>query len=249
MIGIYAASRLQIPLVCWGILALLSICVAWLWKSEPPVRRAAVWGLFLCLGATRYVAGLPRLDERSVAAHNDTGQVVLTGVVVGEPDVRDRYVNLRVRAEGLARGDEAPVSVRGLVLVRAPRYPIPHYGDRIQASGQLETPPVLETFSYRDYLARQGIYSTMRWAQVTTLARGQGNTLFAALLRCKARAQKAIADALPEPPAALLTGILLGTETGLPAKLAADFRTTGTSHIIAISGFNMAIVSALFSRL
>ncbi|HUT20697.1 MAG TPA: ComEC/Rec2 family competence protein, partial [Anaerolineae bacterium] len=47
----------------------------------------------------------------------------------------------------------------------------------------------------------------------------------------------------------LLTGILLGTETGLPAKLAADFRTTGTSHIIAISGFNMAIVSALFSRL
>jgi competence protein ComEC len=89
----------------------------------------------------------------------------------------------------------------------------------------------------------------MRWAQVTTLARGQGNALFAALLRCKARAQKAITDALPEPPAALLTGILLGTETGLPAKLAADFRTTGTSHIIAISGFNMAIVSGLFSRL
>ncbi len=249
MAGIYAASRLQIRLLYWGLVALLPICVAWLWKGEPRVRRAAVCGLFLCLGAIRYVAALPRQDQHSVSAYNDTGRAVLTGVVAGEPDVRDRYVNLRVRAEALARGGEAPVRVRGFVLVRAPRHPVPLYGDRIEASGQLETPPEFETFSYRDYLSRQGIHSTMRWAQVNTLARGQGNVLFAVLLRGKARAQRAIAEVLPEPCAALLTGILLGTESRLPADLAADFRTTGTSHIIAISGFNMAILCGLFSRL
>ena len=69
------------------------------------------------------------------------------------------------------------------------------------------------------------------------------------MLRFKRHVQSVIADVLPEPSAALLTGILLGVETGLPRDLAADFSTTGTSHIIAISGFNIAIISGVFSRL
>jgi competence protein ComEC len=249
MLGIWAAKRLGAPLASWGILSFLPLSIAWMWRRTPRVRRAAVCGLFVCLGGLRYVLALPRVDEHSVAVHNDKGRVALTGVVVGEPDVRDRYVNLRVRAEELAGGGEPPARVHGLVLVRVPRYPVPRYGDRIRASGELETPPTFETFSYADQLARQGIYSTMSWAQVTTLAEGQGNALFAALLRCKARTQRAIADVLAEPPAALLTGILLGVESGLPPKLVADFQVTGTSHIIAISGFNMAIVSLTLTRL
>ena len=43
---------------------------------------------------------------------------------------------------------------------------------------------------------------------------------------------------LPEPYAALLTGILLRIETGIPRELYERFNATGTSHIIVISGFN-----------
>jgi competence protein ComEC len=249
MLGIWAAKSLGAPPASWGILSFLPLSIAWMWRRTPRVRRAAVCVLFFCLGGLRYVLALPRMDGNSVAAHNDQGWATLTGVVAGQPDVRDRYVNLRVQAEELAGEGEAPARVHGLVLVRVPRYPAPHYGDRIRVSGQLETPPTFETFSYKDYLARQGIYSMMSWARLTTLAEGQGNPLFAALLRCKARTQRAIADVLPEPPAALLTGILLGVESGLPAKLVADFQATGTSHIVAISGFNMAIVSLALTRL
>ncbi|MEJ2558892.1 MAG: hypothetical protein P8186_22285 [Anaerolineae bacterium] len=45
--------------------------------------------------------------------------------------------------------DEHPVS--GLVLVQAPRYPAHAYGERLAVSGELETPPVFEDFSYKDY--------------------------------------------------------------------------------------------------
>jgi competence protein ComEC len=249
MAGIYLASRIELPLVLWGLVALLPLCVAWLWRRAPRVRLAALCGLFLCLGAARYVAALPRFDERSVATYNDRGWVTLTGVVAAEPDVRDTYINLRVHAETLAVGDGAPMDVEGTVLVRAPRYPEHFYGERVEVRGQLETPPVFDTFSYRDYLARQGIYSLLRWARVRVLARGQGNRLLGALLAFKRHAQGVIAGVLPEPCAALLTGILLGVETGLPRDLAADFSITGTSHIIAISGFNIAIISALFTSL
>jgi hypothetical protein len=41
------------------------------------------------------------------------------------------------------------VPVKGLVLVKADRFPERSYGDRVQVTGPLETPPVLEDFSYK----------------------------------------------------------------------------------------------------
>ena len=249
MSGIYVAQRVALPLLLWGVLALLPATAAWFWRQNPRARLAALCGLFLCLGATRHALARPRFDEHSVAAHNDQGWVTLTGIVAAEPDVRDTYVNLRLRAETLSVGDSAPVAVEGLVLVRAPRYPEHVYGDSLEVRGLLETPPVFEGFSYKDYLARQGVYSLMRWARVSTVARGRGNALLRFMLAFKRHVQGVIATVLPEPAAALLTGILLGVETGIPRSLAADFSLTGTSHIIAISGFNIALISGLISRL
>ncbi len=57
----------------------------------------------------------------------------------------------------------------------------------------------------------------------------------------------------PEPEASLLAGILLGDDNGLSATLQQAYKNTGTAHIIAISGFNIAIIAGvfvfLFSRL
>jgi competence protein ComEC len=41
---------------------------------------------------------------------------------------------------------------------------------------------------------------------------------------------------VPEPQASLLTGILLGDDSGIPKSVQDTFRATGTSHMIAISG-------------
>jgi competence protein ComEC len=46
----------------------------------------------------------------------------------------------------------------------------------------------------------------------------------------------AIQQILPQPQASLLSGILLGVDAGLPVVVQEDFRATGTTHIIAISG-------------
>ena len=40
----------------------------------------------------------------------------------------------------------------------------------------------------------------------------------------------------PEPQGSLLSGILLGVESGIPDSLKEDFRKAGASHIVAISG-------------
>ena len=50
---------------------------------------------------------------------------------------------------------------------------------------------------------------------------------------------------LPEPQRALLAGFLLGDTTDLPDAVVADFRSSGLSHLVAVSGQNVAVVLAL----
>jgi len=71
-----------------------------------------------------------------------------------------------------------------------------------------------------------------------SVAHDQGFAPLAWLYSFKARAKNVIAQTLrvPEPQASLLTGILLGDDSGIPKSVQEAFRTTGTSHIIAISG-------------
>ena len=54
---------------------------------------------------------------------------------------------------------------------------------------------------------------------------------------------------LPEPHAGLLSGILFGTRATLSKELTDALVTTGTLHIIALSGMNITILTSLVGRL
>jgi len=247
--GIALAKAINLPWQMLPVLGLATFFCLLLWRDNARVRLGALCVLALALGTGRLLLALPHFDETALAAYNDVGWVTLEGVVVGEPDEREHYTNLRVRAERLTLPDGTELDVDGLALVKADRYPRHDYGDRVRVEGLLEMPPVFEEFSYREYLARQGIHSLIRHAQVTLLAENQAIPLLYYLFAFKRHAQSTIAHLLPEPQASLLTGILLGVETGIPADLMDDFAATGTTHIIAISGFNITIIAGIFAGL
>jgi competence protein ComEC len=246
--GIYLASLLEVPPPILFLLAILPLAVSLLWWREPRVRLGAASALFLVLGALRYEMALPTFHETHLAYYNGSGQVAVTGVVVEEPDIRGRYVNLTVASRALELEDQRR-DVTGLVLVQTGRYPALSYGDELRIEGRLETPPEFEDFSYREYLARQGIHSMMRYGKVTLLSQGDGDPFHRAMYPLKGHLQATIARLFPEPSASLLTGILLGIETGIPDSLMEDFNSTSTTHIIAISGFNIAIVAGTMALL
>ena len=51
-----------------------------------------------------------------------------------------------------------------------------------------------------------------------------------------------INDLWPRPEASLVRGLLLGDRADFPQKVLDDFSTAGISHIIALSGFNIAVI-------
>jgi len=56
-----------------------------------------------------------------------------------------------------------------------------------------------------------------------------------------------INQVLPEPHAGLLAGLMFGTKTALPRDLYEALITSGTLHIVALSGQNLSILSRLIS--
>jgi competence protein ComEC len=180
----------------------------------------------------------------AVAALNNTGGLTIEGVVVDAPDVRDDRIDFRVDVETVERAGRVELS-SGRVLVRAPITSDARYGDRVRVTGQIIAPAEYDTFSYADYLARVGVFSIMRYTSVEVLSSGHGSPIYAALLDLRMQAADRIASSLPEPQAGLLTGILLGLERGISPELGDAFAATGAAHIVAISGFNMVIISGV----
>lgn len=250
LVGIYAASQVTVPAIAVLPFVALGVVAAVLFRQNALQRWAALCLTAALLGFLRYDLARPRFDQSSLATYNNRNQpVTVVGVVVAEPDVRDTYIALRVQVESARFGSGMEQPVRGLALVRAPRtagrdY---FYGDRLSITGWLESPPVLDDFDYRAYLARQGVYSQIGRPQIELIDSGHGFAPYRWLLTFKAHVKSVIAQILPEPQASLLTGILLGVEAGIPPNVQEAFRITGTSHVIAISGFNMTLLAGLLS--
>jgi competence protein ComEC len=205
----------------------------------------------ICLGAARFQAAQPTYEPGFIAWYNDLkSTLIVEGTLVEPPDERDRYTNLRLEVDQLRLAyDLEFVPVHGLLLARLPAGGHWRYGDRVRLEGHIQTPPEFTEFSYREYLARQDIYSFTSDADAALLLHDQGNPLLAAIYSLRQRALELVYRLYPDPEASLLAGILLGVQTGIPQEVQQAFRDTGTSHVIAISGFNITIIAGMFTAL
>lgn len=204
----------------------------------------------LLLGAWRWQAAQPQLTAADLAFYNDLGKAELTGWIAADPDRRENSVLLTLQVESIRlQGTTHTQSVSGHALLRLPPGGEWHYGQRVRVWGSPQTPPEGETFSYRAYLARKGIYTYLTYPAVETQPGESGSPLLKGIYALRRYAYQTLNRLYPQPEAALLSGILLGLERDLPAGLARAFQDTGTAHIIAISGFNMTVLSGLFLAL
>ncbi len=254
--GIAVAAAVPLAESAWAVLAGAAALLLFWQRRRGAGRRWLLWGIFLAaaLGALRWQSARPDFrDPAFVAAYADVpAEATVVGVLTEPPDIRDTYANLRLRAERLRlAGETRAISVHGDVLVKTdPEDALDlRYGDRLVVIGALTTPPTSETFSYRDYLAHEGIFVLLKACRLGVLAHGAGNPLLAAVYRLRDAAHAVVRRLWPDPEAALLSGILLGLDKGIPREVYDAFRTTGTAHIIAISGFNITILAGLFLSL
>jgi hypothetical protein len=99
LFGIWIASRIALPTVALGVAASVAILGVIIWRRTQKPRWVFILALAAMLGALRYDLAQPHLDSTSLATYNDQQKLVVEGIVVGEPDARDAYTNLRAEAD------------------------------------------------------------------------------------------------------------------------------------------------------
>jgi competence protein ComEC len=261
--GIVLADWTGVPVAGWLGSAAASLLL-WPLLARLPWNAAATFGRVdrrlkippvllitaLALGGLRCQSAHAPITAADLAFYNHRGPAQVTAWVSEPPDERDQVTMLRLQAEWVTlEGQAGAVRVRGGLAVTLRTGSGVQYGDRLSLSGKLADPPKGTDFSYREYLARQGIFSLLNYPQVQRLESGAGSRLLTILYGLRERARQVIEAIYPPPEGQLLEGILLGLDRGLPAEIEDAFRRTGTSHIIAISGANLVVLAGFFASL
>lgn len=259
LIGVVVSANTPFSKRGWFLMVWLSLIAVLLeilmakWRKRhsdrfqtPPFYFSVILiGFFV--GGWRYQSSLPDFTPQHLAYYHGQSPVRIEGVIAADPQNLEGSTRLVVSAQSIRFSGGETLPVHGKVQVQTRSFDW-QFGDRVQLYGRLDTPPESEEFSYRDYLARSKIYSFMLYPVMTLLDHNQGNRFLSWLYKQRHRMHNLIQDLFPQPEGALLSGILLGIETDIAPELEVAFQKTGTAHIIAISGFNMTLLSGLFLR-
>ena len=196
----------------------------------PARRRTAILALALGVVAIAIRAGLGPSSAELSGAPGGGGPWTMVVETVGSPRDGDQVATIRTATGGSA----------GFRLAATlPRYPSVEPGDRLVVAGR--TRPRPDT-PYGRYLERLGAWGTLDARSMEVLARPTDpGTILEGWRR---DAGELLTRVLPEPEAGLAAGILIGLRDRVDRAVAADFATAGVSHVVAISGWNIAIVAA-----
>jgi competence protein ComEC len=205
-------------------------------RRTRPARRSAALALGMLAIAIR-VATAPAPPAVGVAPDGDGPWLgVVQSVSAPRAGARPALVQL-----------ETKPSV--LVAATLPWYPPVVPGDRIELRGRIRPPPPAD--DYGAYLERIGAVGTLR-AESLSLAEANGadaGSLASWLEALRRSASDGLSRAMPEPEAGLAAGVLIGLRDRVDRDLAADFTTAGASHVVAISGWNIAIVASTLAAI
>lgn len=198
-------------------------------------------GVFL----TAAVMGVLRYETKNAFVHESSlprfyeKEVTLRALVSDEPEqnnTRSRFVGETLRP------------AQGKMLITARPFPPVSYGDLLELTGRIEEPPSFFDFDYKTYLEKKNITAVMYYPDTRILAHDQGSALKTNLFALKQKFVRSFSRAIPEPYAAFLGGLLVGSRESIPEKITEEFRATGTSHLIALSGYNITIIASSVAR-
>ncbi len=206
-------------------------------------RRSAVYsiavlffafGIFLTSRELNKVKGLDE-DGKSFSG---------TVEIVKEPAVSVRYQKIIVVPQSrLSTGPKNNLE-KEHILINTPAYPSYNYGDILKVDCTLKIPEnISEDFDYKMYLAKENIFYECKGPKLEKTDSGGGSRIYGTLIAIKNKFNQKISTLIPAPQSGLMSGLILGGDNFLSKEYQEAFSKTGTTHIVAVSGYNVAIIA------
>jgi competence protein ComEC len=233
------------------VLLLLFICsgmLLWVWPRSILVYALVGIGFFWIHSFHLNDSSGLRLAAR---LGNEGRAITASGSVAGEPKIKPNgFASFLFKLSSIELdGKTEPANATLFVRWRGQ----PRFGDELKLFGVLEpiqSPRNPGEFDWRGYLARLDVRGnlTVRYEEHGTITRrGGGNVVLRLAQKSRAWMQDALSRGLRDDQTAesVISGLSLGIVQETPDDIEGPFQETGTFHLFAVSGLNVAIVARL----
>lgn len=221
----------------WGRGALLLVFACGFAVIAVLIRRAHTPQLF-CVAAALFFLGLWRYDGALLSVPIiealPTGQQRYKGTLADEP--RTRLHDTIYETDRVFIYDAGKWLLLGASMQVRAGPGAARYGDVVEWRCAAQTADRSQFL-----LSGTGWRCSSRKAPVVT-GSSPTNALKRFLLAARSHLRRLAGRLFPEPESSFLLGLLIGDIDGIPQDLRDAFRRTGTSHILAVSGYNVARV-------
>jgi len=206
--------------------------------------------LFYFIGAVYYLYGYNRNLHKfeEFAGKN----VVIRGYIDSAPEIKGSTIRYVLKTEEIRLKEDSnqEKKIRGKILLsvqKSDEVPLFEYGREIKISGKISIPKGRTNpggFDYRKYLNHSGISATVFVVgrNIYPQKNVKGNIFVKAVLSIRERIVNVINQSLPPQQAGLLSGMLIGYREGLSEEVEEAFSNSGLTHLLAVSGANVAFI-------
>ena len=254
MAGITCANLFPIPdlpvRVCL-VLTLILLLLAMLRKRGHFLFPPLLIPLFFLGILEMNVYLYPHPGNNHITNFHGPEKVTVEGMIYDNPLVSPEKTDLLVSASRIfINGKYLPASGRVLLNIREPFQF--HYGDYVRFQSRIRLPHNFGNpgaFDYEKYLRIRGVLArafVKDSAGFVVLRRETGNAFRTRIERFRDLIRESVLETSPGTDGKIIQAMILGDQKEIPKEVMEKFNRTGTTHIIAISGFNVGIV-AMFS--
>jgi len=204
--------------------------------------RCPAFALFGCGFLSFFWASFITDDDRIFSHFSPefSQEYRITATVNARPENREKNQRVYLRLRSV---DGEAVSER--VLATFPKDFLLWQNDTIEFSGYFSKPRSFGNFDYRTYLKNRGVRFIITKTSNPVLLKSKNFSLFSMAHHWRAFLSEKLENSLPSPHRFIAMGVLLGVKSELPRHTDEDFRRSGLSHVLVVSGYNVSIVTAL----
>ena len=242
IVGVFVGEKLQIATEFAVFCLVLSLVHAVLYFIFEKKNMNSAFSFFAILIFAGLFFGIVRpqfVEEKDVLVCEKTCSFL--SVVINDPVKKDNFQEFEVKII-----DESYKNLNyENVIIKTTLYPEFLSGDVLSLSGKVILPKNIlptegnsKTFNYENYLKSNNVGSESFFPKIKKVEEYDGITF--TLINIKNDLKKRIEKYVSYPDSSVANGILFG-DASLSKEIKEYFRIAGLSHIVVLSGFNIAI--------
>jgi competence protein ComEC len=227
IIGIAFQELIAMPFfILYTLFIFSSIFLYFFWSSQK-IR-------FIFIVLTFFVLGAVRMEVEEIVYTNNLSPIKeerFIGTVKSNAETYDSYKNIFVTEE----------KSKKRFLLRVNLFSEFFYGDKIEFTCLPQD--ISDKGSYSRYLKKEKISYLCYYPEVRLIS--ESKSIHKKLFQLKEKGKKIIDDQVFYPQSGVLSAMILGYKKDIPLDLRENFSKIGVSHIVAISGMHLVIVSVI----